>query len=176
VRALHGPGGARREDSSLHLLATESFDDQRPGTVKRTHHRDSGIPAGKDDPACLPELSVPGRMRGKTRPAGQSRSARPFLPIRARTEHHHRVGAGERAGSPQGWIGVYDDCIGSVSQIWSRWPPQRPLLEWGPYRDVRWVLAALWRLSQNRQVRSPGGARRVAVAIGLGHAIAVNRV
>jgi hypothetical protein len=128
VRPLHGPGGTGREDSSLHLLAAEPVDYQRFGTVRRTDHRDAGIPAGQDNPSCLPRLSLPGRMCGKTRAAGQHRSAGSFLPIRTRRHHRHGVGACERTGSPQGWVGVYNDRVGAVSPTW----PNRPSLMASP--------------------------------------------
>jgi len=116
VRPLHGTGGTRREDSALHLLDTESLDHQRFGTVRGAHHRDAGIPTGQDDPSCLPRLSLPGRVCGKTSPARQHRRAGPVLPVRAWRYHYHCVGARQRTGSPQGWVRVYNDRIGSVSQ------------------------------------------------------------
>jgi hypothetical protein len=123
VRPLHSSGGTRREDSSLHLLDPESVDHQRSGTVRRADHRDAGIPAGQDDPSCLPRLSLPGRVCRKTRPAGQHRRTGPLLPICTRRYHHHCMGARKHTGSSQGWVGVYNDCVGSVSHKWTNRPP-----------------------------------------------------
>jgi hypothetical protein len=100
----------------MHILDSEPLDHQRSGTVRRAHHRDAGVPAGEDDPSCLPKLSLPGGVCGKAGPAGQHRRARPLLPIRARRYHHHRLGGCKHAGPPEGWVRVYDDRVGSVKQ------------------------------------------------------------
>ena len=166
MRAFDGPGGTRRKDSSLHLLATKSVDDQRPRTLRRADHRDVGVPAGQDSSSCLPGLSVPGGVRGKTRPAGKHRRARPLLPIRTWRPHQDCVGACECAGSPQGGIGLHDHRIGSVSQRQSRSSPAQPVPGWDRRRDAQEGPAVTRERSRHRRGRSPGCAQGDALAIG----------
>jgi hypothetical protein len=174
VRPLHGTGGTRREDSSLHLLDPESADRQRSRAIRRADHRDAGIPAGQDDPSCLPRLSLPGRMRGKTSPTRQHRRAGPLLSIRARRYHHHCMGARQRTGSPQGRVGVYDDRVGSVSQRWTGRPPSIASPETGSLKKCIRGAPSVRDLSWGRRRGSPRGGLHAAAAIGLRRAIAVN--
>ena len=174
MRPLYGTGGTRREDSSLHLLAAEPIDHQRFGTVRRADHRDPGIPAGQDDPSCLPRLSLPRRVCGKTRPARQYRSAGPFLSIRARRHHQHCMGARQRRKIfPRRGRHVRRSC--RLGEPWMSQPPTVDSLFWEE------VFEKTCDARAQRERRGPGNARptagalgRAAVAIGLRCASAVN--